>query len=485
MSALPIVHCLGLGPGNLNLITLEAWEILRGPKRVFLRTSEHPCVKEMKRAGIHFSTFDHLYEKGESLEEVYHSIADLLVEEASKWGEIIYATPGHPLVAEKAVSLLLRRRQVQVILHPAVSFLDLVFEALQLDPVEGIALLDAGEVASGNLARLEPRLAMVICQLDSRDLASDLKLTLMEIYPPEHKVKLLLSLGTPRKKVVEITLADLDRKDCFDHLTTLFVPPLAEEDIFDFKRLFSIVAKLRGPDGCPWDRKQTHETLARHLIEESHEAIEAIRKQDWEHLSEELGDVLLQVALHAQLGKEKGVFDITDSLRLIEEKLIRRHPHVFGEAKLRTPEEVIARWEKIKSEEQYGSSAMETVSPDLPALLYAYKLQTRAARLGFDWDRVEEVLFKLEEELSEIREIVEKGMGNLQDEIGDLLFSIVNICRHLRVDPEIALFRSATKFKRRFRYMEEVCLREGLSMEELSLEELDNLWEESKRWERE
>ncbi len=379
--------------------------------------------------------------------------------------------------------LLLQRKEVQVLLHPALSFLDLVYEALRLDPVEGLSFLDAGEVAFGNLDRLEPRMATVICQLDSRDLASDLKLSLMEIYPPEHKLKILCSLGTPLEKIEEVTLRDLDRKDCFDHLTTLFVPPLEEEDIFDFKRLMSIVAKLRGPGGCPWDRRQTHETLARHLIEESHEAIEAIRKRDWEHLAEELGDVLLQVALHAQLGKEEGVFGISDSLQLIEEKLIRRHPHVFGEVKLHTPEEVIARWEKIKSEEQYSISALEAISPDLPALLYAYKLQARAARLGFDWERATEVLSKLEEELNEIREVVGKGEGDLQDEMGDLLFSIVNICRHLRIDPEIALFRSATKFKRRFLYMEEVCSREGLSMEEMTLEEMDSLWEESKRCE--
>jgi tetrapyrrole methylase family protein/MazG family protein len=383
-------------------------------------------------------------------------------------------------VAERTVRTLQGVSEVELRLYPAVSFLDALFISLGIDPVEGLTVLDGNEVAYLGTERLEPRTGTVICQVDSRDLASDVKLTLLEVYPPEFPVKVLDALGTGGERIWEIPLQELDRKDLFHHLTTLYLPPLQEEDIFDFKRLMALVARLRGPDGCPWDRKQTHQTLARHLIEESHEAIEAIRKKDWDHLAEELGDILLQVALHAQLASEEGHFVVSDSLRLISEKLVRRHPHVFGDVKLHTPEEVIARWERIKLEEEERGFLLEGVTADLPALLFAYKIQTKAARVGFDWDFALDVFSKLEEELEEIQEMIRNNGEDLEGELGDLLFSIVNLCRHLKVDPEMALYRSALKFKRRFRYMEEICRREGLRVENLTLDELDRLWDESK-----
>jgi tetrapyrrole methylase family protein/MazG family protein len=186
------------------------------------------------------------------------------------------------------------------------------------------------------------------------------------------------------------------------------------------------------------------------------------------------------VALHAQLGAEEETFDIRDTLRLIIEKLLRRHPHVFGEADLNTPEEVIARWERIKADERGDTSVLEGVAQGLPALVYAFKLQSRAARIGFDWGHGEEVLPKLEEELGEISEVLRSGEGDLEDELGDLLFTVVNVSRHYQVDPEIALRRAARKFAGRFRCVEEMVRERGLHMEEMSLAELDALWEASK-----
>jgi len=284
----------------------------------------------------------------------------------------------------------------------------------------------------------------------------------------------------PEARVEEVPLEELDRGERFDHLTTLHIPILQEEAICDFQRLLDVVARLRGPDGCPWDRKQTHASLARHMVEEAHEAVDAIHHEDWDHLSEELGDLLLQVALHAQLASEEGTFDARDPLRSIIAKLLRRHPHVFGEVQLDTPEEVIARWESIKAEERGEPSVLDGLAEGLPALLYAFKVQTRAARVGFDWEEAEDVLPKLEEELREIEEALRCGGGHLEEELGDLLFTLVNICRHYKVDPEIALMRSALKFGRRFRAMEEECSRSGRDMQEMTLEELDRLWEASK-----
>ncbi|MHB8780522.1 MAG: nucleoside triphosphate pyrophosphohydrolase, partial [Candidatus Geothermincolia bacterium] len=324
---------------------------------------------------------------------------------------------------------------------------------------------------------LNPRSAVLVAQTDSREVASEVKLTLLEVYPPHHPVTIVRAA---EGVTMRVELAGLDATNAFDHLTSVFVPAMNESDIYDFRRLTELIAVLRGPGGCPWDRVQTHETLARHLIEESHEAIDAMQEGDAEHLAEELGDILLQVVLHAELGREEGVFDIRDSLYSIIVKLIHRHPHVFGEGRAGTPEEVIARWERIKADDQGHASVMDGVSAGLPALLYAYKLQARAARIGFDWPAGEDVLPKLAEELEELRQSLLQGADAVQEELGDMLFTIVNVCRHWRVDPEIALHRAAKKFARRFRYVEETAAREGLLVEEMTLPELDVLWERAK-----
>jgi tetrapyrrole methylase family protein/MazG family protein len=476
-----IIHVVGLGPAGAGLITGETMQLLESGKPVFLRTGRHPAADDLAVRGCSFTTFDSLYEENGEPEAVYSSIAGRLVEEARRLGEIIYAVPGNPLVAERSVVLLREIYKDKVKVYPSVSFLDVLFPALGIDPVHGVFLADAGEIAFQGPRRIQPRQGTVLMQADSRLLASDTKLSLLEVYPPEHPVYICRGLGGPLELVLRVELAELDHQEHFDHLTTLYLPPLADEAIFDFQRLMEIIGILMGPEGCPWDRRQTHASLARHLIEESHEALEAIRREDWEHLCEELGDILLQVALHAQLARQEGYFEIADSLRSIEEKLIRRHPHVFGEAELNTPEEVVASWERIKTDEGGHASLLDGVTEDLPALLFSYKLQTRAARVGFDWDAAGDALEKLEEEMEEIREITGSGEGDLEMEMGDLLFSVVNVCRHIKLDPEVALHRSARKFRRRFRGMEEICEREGTSMEELSLAELDRLWDRAKR----
>lgn len=475
----PVVHVLGLGPGPSGLITVETMELLANAGEVLARTSRHPCVEDLRARGVCIRSMDRHYETGSSMEEVYTSIVGEVVEEARARGEVYYATPGFPLLAERTVQLLLEE-DVEVRIHGAVSFLDAVFSALELDAVEGLLLLDGDRLAERGYRVLDPRVGTLLVQVDSRLEASEVKLVLLEVYPSSHTVRVVSSAGTGEERVEEVPLEELDRRDRFDHLTTIYVPALDDKEIFDFQRLLDVVARLRGPGGCPWDRKQTHESLARHMVEEAHEAVDAIQRQDWEHLSEELGDLLLQVALHTQLGSEEGTFDMRDTLRSIIEKLIRRHPHVFGGIKLDTPEEVIARWEHIKAEERGEPSVLDGVAEGLPALIYAFKLQSRAARIGFDWGHGEEVLPKLEEELGEIQEILRRGEGDLEDELGDMLFTLVNVCRHYRVDPEVALRRSARKFTSRFRAMEERCREEGLGMEEMTLEELDRLWEASK-----
>lgn len=476
----PRVVVVGLGPGPVGQITLETMEMLRGAEEVLVRTCHHPCVKDLQREGVRMRFLDFLYEEASSLDEAYSMIAEEVARAARESGEVVYATPGNPALAERSVQLLLKE-DVDVVIHPAASFLDAMFAALRWDPVEGMVLVEAGSVVETGAMGLDPRVALVICQVEDRILASEVKTVLLDRYPPEHPVAVVSGDREGRERVEWTTLEDLDRTERFHHLVSLFVPALDGEEVYDFRRLVEVVARLRAPDGCPWDRKQTHQSLARHMVEEAHEAVEAISRGDMEHLCEELGDLLLQVVLHAQLGSEEGFFNIDDVTRGIVEKLVRRHPHVFGRDKVKTPEEVLARWEKIKAEEKGEDSLMDGISPGLPALLYAFKVQSRAARVGFDWGKGEEILPKLREEVEELAAALEGEHSGHEEEIGDLLFTLVNISRHLRVDPEVALKRAAGKFAGRFRRMERLCKERGLKLEELSLQEMDRLWEDIKR----
>jgi len=247
-----------------------------------------------------------------------------------------------------------------------------------------------------------------------------------------------------------------------------------------FDTLVDIIAKLRRPDGCPWDRAQTHLSVKNNLLEESYEVVEALDAEDMGKLCEELGDLLMQIVFHAQMASEHGDFTIDDVISGINSKLIRRHPHVFGDAQAKTAGEVVAKWDAIKREEgKKGESILSGIPKEMPALAYSQAVQRRAAHVGFDWEEVEDILDKLAEEVAEIK----KATGHQQRvrEFGDLLFTLVNIARRLDIDLEPALRGANVRFYRRFFYMEEVCQKRGISLESLSLKEQDALWDEAKR----
>ncbi|MFC1595981.1 nucleoside triphosphate pyrophosphohydrolase [Candidatus Margulisiibacteriota bacterium] len=254
---------------------------------------------------------------------------------------------------------------------------------------------------------------------------------------------------------------------------------------FSIDHLREIVARLRAPDGCPWDREQTHETLKPYLVEETYEVLEAIDHKDAEGLCGELGDILLHVIFHSQLAREQNTFTFEDVVEKIIKKMVRRHPHVFGDTKATSVDEVWVNWEKIKGEEQKAGknkgSVLENVPKALPSLYRADKLQRRAARIGFDWDNIAGAWDKVHEELEELKEIYDSNDSpRIKEEIGDLLFSIVNIARKLDIDAEEALRESITKFMQRFRYIEEAVKKDGKNLEKVPLEEMDRLWEEGK-----
>ena len=254
----------------------------------------------------------------------------------------------------------------------------------------------------------------------------------------------------------------------------------------NFQKLVDIMTLLRSKDGCPWDKVQTSESIKPYLIEETYEVIEAIDEKDPVKMKEELGDLLLQVVFHAQIAKDRGEFDINDVINKISDKMVSRHPHVFGDAKFETPEEVTKQWQDRKREEgKLKDSALEGVPKELPSLLRAHRLQSRAAKVGFDWAKVEDVFGKLDEELEEFKEALEKkDKKEIEDELGDIFFVLVNISRFVGVNAEEALRKTISKFISRFRYIEMTAADEGRQLSDMTLEDMDALWNEAKKGEK-
>jgi tetrapyrrole methylase family protein/MazG family protein len=251
----------------------------------------------------------------------------------------------------------------------------------------------------------------------------------------------------------------------------------------DLEELIKIMAALRGEKGCPWDREQTRESLKPFIVEEAYEVLEAIDERKPEAIKEELGDLLFQIVFQSRIAEEQGEFGISEVIDAIAKKMVNRHPHVFGDMTCETSEEVIMNWEEHKKREgKQRASILEGVPKELPALLRAHRLQSRASRVGFDWDRAEDVLAKLDEEVAEFKDAVRrKERGNIEDELGDILFVIVNISRFIGVNPEDALRKTISKFISRFRYIEMAAADSGRKLADMTLAEMDALWDEAKR----
>ncbi len=250
----------------------------------------------------------------------------------------------------------------------------------------------------------------------------------------------------------------------------------------DFQKLLEIMVKLRSDKGCPWDRKQTRESLKPYIIEEAYELIEAIEENDPEKIKEELGDLLFQIVFQCQIAKENKEFEISDVIEKIIKKMVERHPHVFGDTKCKTPEEVIEQWEVIKKHEgKLRNSVLEGVPQSMPSLLRAHRLQKRAAQVGFDWEKVEDVLKKVDEEINELKEAIKSGKREeIEDELGDIFFMLVNLSRFIGVNPEDAHRKTISKFIQRFRYIEMKAEEQGRKISDMTLEEMDRLWDEAK-----
>jgi tetrapyrrole methylase family protein/MazG family protein len=479
-----MITVVGLGPGSIDDLTLGARELLTGAKTVWLRTRIHPVVRELP-AGPEWMDFDHYYEQADDFPQVYERIC-LDLAHSAEAGDVIYAVPGHPLVGEATVRRLLERRReggAQICIVAGLSFIEPVCSEVGIDPLEpGLQIVDALD------PHLEPSLPALCAQIYSRPVASALKLNLLGLYPPEHEVALVRALNGDEGAIWRGPLGDLDHADRFDHLTTLYLPPLPMElDQRTFGGFRAVVHRLHAPGGCPWDREQTHTSLRPYLLEETYEALEKIDSGETACLAEELGDLLLQIGLHCEIADEAGEFGYSDVFQSICQKLIRRHPHVFGDAVVGGAREVEANWQRIKQQERTEEkeskrSLLSGVPAAMPALSFSQSVQDRAAQVGFDWPHLEEVLDKLAEELHELRSA--SNAEEREEEFGDILFVVTNVARWMRIDAEAALRGANAKFVHRFGRVETLARERQIDMASAGLAVLDGLWDEAKAEER-
>ena len=480
---------IGLGAGDFDQLQMGVYKKLKAAKKLYVRTVDHPVLEELAAEGLQFESFDAVYEKHGTFQPVYEEISELLIE-ATVAGDVMYAVPGHPLVAEQTVQLLIAAAEagkVNLVIEGGQSFLDPIFGALKIDPIEGFQLLDG---TSFNMHDINMRQHILIAQVYDAFSASEVKLTLMEKYDDEYPVTVVTAAGSSQEKLITVPLYELDQSVEVDNLTTIYVPPVKsqEDALRDWATFRQIIATLRGPNGCPWDQKQTHESLKKYLLEEAHEYLAAVDAEDDFAMIEELGDVLLQVFLNAQIGEDMGYFTLEDVLASISEKMIRRHPHVFSDVSVEDADDVVANWEVIKAEEK-GTSDKPLLDEEYRAsssLQTAYNYQKRAAKVGFDWPDVAGAWDKFAEEWQEFRDEVTKGSADTRlDEFGDVLFTLVNLARFYKLSPEEAMLHANEKFARRFGYVEEKVKESGKPFSAYTLEQLDAFWDEAKRLERE
>ncbi|MGM8215704.1 nucleoside triphosphate pyrophosphohydrolase [Bacillaceae bacterium W0354] len=475
------ITVIGLGAGTIDQLPLGIYRrLLEEEQVVYTRTLQHPVIEQLVKEGVIFKSFDDFYEQSEEFEQVYEKISETLINK-SRSNDLIYTVPGHPLVAEKTVQLLLADERCEVEIVGGQSFLDPLFTSLKIDPIEGFQLLDG---TSLKREQIEYGNHIIIGQVYSQMIASNVKVTLLEDLPHDYPVSIVHAAGTDEEWVKTVPLYELDYNFPTSNLITLYVKPVDEQYLnHQFSTLRGVIAELRGPNGCPWDQKQTHETLRKYLIEEAYEVIDAIHEKDDEHLAEELGDVLLQVMLHSQIAEDNGYFTVDDVIKSITEKMIERHPHVFGDVNVDSAEEVTENWEAIKQKGKLKkTSVLDDLNESLPRLLLAHEIQKKVSKVGFDWEGSPLMFDKVKEEIQEFEEALKNETADEAElEFGDVLFSLVNVARFYQIDPELALHRTCAKFIKRFKKLEELMVQDGLSIENEPLEVMDQYWEQAKQ----
>lgn len=508
-----MITLIGLGAGDADTLSRGAEKALRaaasrherGQGLLLLRTARHPSAEFLRQWGFAFDTFDPLYDSASDFDSLYREIANRTLAQAIRTlpgGEpfpVAYAVPGHPLFGEATVARIREGAEeagIPTRIVASGSFVEAALTAAGVSLGDGCDVRDAltlreKDAVDANGApvggRVDVARGLLLYQVFDTASASHAKLCLMRDYPDEWEIAVIRWAGVPeREEAQRIPLYRLDRVPV-DHLTTVYVPPLLPAlRRPDFAALVGIMAALRAPDGCPWDREQTHATLKKYFVEETYEVLEAIDAEDPDALCEELGDALLQVVFHAQLASEEGVFTIDDVTARIVEKLVRRHPHVFAALEVADSDEVLRNWERIKRSEKapdWRESILDGVPRGLPALMQAMEISKRVVKVGFEWGTFADVLAKMDEEIAELKAELNAATPDknaICDELGDLLFTVVQVARWQKLDPEDALRRMLARFTARFRHIERRGAEQGRALADMTLAEMDALWDEAK-----
>jgi tetrapyrrole methylase family protein/MazG family protein len=455
------IVAVGLGPAGADHLLPVARAALESSSHRFARTVRHPAVDDLVAAGVTFTSFDDVYDAAPDLESAYREIAARLIAAAHEHGEVVYAVPGSPAVAERAVALLRADASVDVELVAGVSFADLAWVRLGVDPMDGDARVVDGRAI--DQAELAGRL--LVAQCDSAFVLSDVKLALLEHLGPDTPITVLQRLGLPDEQVTVLALEELDRGAVTpDHLTSVFVDAGAVGAARELVRLLQLAKRLRDPGGCPWDAEQTHHSLTRYILEEAYEVVEAVEslpEAGYAPLEDELGDLLYQVVFHAIIAQEAGEFTMADVARGIHDKLVRRHPHVFGDvvAAGSVPErqvstdDVLRNWEQIKKEEKGTTSIVAGITPGLPSLIYTHKLFRKAASVGLDPGTLDEALDRIDAALDGLR-----TDDDVERHLAQVLAASVIVARAGGVDAESALRGWAADYRRRFEQMERLAI---------------------------
>jgi tetrapyrrole methylase family protein / MazG family protein len=482
------VTIVGLGPAGDEFVTQQTVDAIAMHPHRFIRTTRHPSAALVGAA----TSFDDIYEAAETFADVYAEITERLVTAAAEHGEILYAVPGSPLVLEQSVRHLLDDPRVICTVLPAMSFLDIAFARLGIDPVDaGVRLIDGHDFASAAAGDHGP---MFVAHTHANWVLSDIKLA-VEGATGDEPVVILQRLGTPDELITNTTWAELDRTVEADHLTCIYIPHFGAPVGGSLVRFHQLSRTLR--EQCPWDREQTHQSLIKYLLEETYEVVDALQALDPDQpdtdaaLIEELGDLMYQIEFHATIAEQDGRFTMADVVEGIHDKLVRRHPHVFGTVTADDADTVVANWDAIKHAEKGRTSVFDGVATSQPSLSYAYHVQRKAAKVGFDWPDVDGAFPKIAEEVEELKEALNEALNGaddgdrqrIDDELGDLLFAVVNVARHLDVEPEAALRQATHKFRRRFEAVERLAAARGIAINGTTLATLDALWDEVKQGE--
>lgn len=474
------ITVVGLGPGSSQFLTREAWQILSTATDIYLRTERHPAAADLPDT-VNLHGFDYVYQSEKDFEGVYRKIVQTLVD-LGQDVDIIYAVPGNPFVGEATVTFLLAEasaKQVPVRVVMGLSFVEPVLSAIGVDALDGLQVYDALSAAELLYPSLHADMPVLLGQVYNRFIAGEVKQALGAIYPDEHAVTLVHHAGETDQVVEQLALYEIDRSSHIDHLTTLFVPALYAASTLP--ALAETVAYLRGPKGCPWDIEQTPQSMQASFLEEAYEVQDALDRQDAENLREELGDLLYHVVMQAQMASEAGDFTLSEVIAGIEAKLKRRHPHVWGDWQVNNTDEVLQNWEMLKRQEKgerREQSLLDDLLLTLPALSLSQKIQERVGKAGFDWPDISGIYDKVQEEIAELQ--TAKMPEERQAELGDLLFVVVNLARRYDIDAENALREANHRFGRRFRLVESLARLRELEFTEMSLAEMNELWEEAK-----